>query len=218
MSNNQESPSKLPDHDIEEYWLHVKQSMHNFYSQTKLLPRPIEKWSSTLNQLQNAKKYIDIEFHIMKYLSLYSIDLLRLGNQYYINILITNLKRWDKITDKYKFFSHNTSENYNHKANAIKEKNIAIVLLEIVYSLLKSETDFSDLFDDIELYIIYEDFEKLITFAITNNKPSILDKLIEYDYLNVIHTVDKIYGKQLTLTNLTLKLCGKKLIKTILDL
>jgi len=205
--------TKLPDHDIEEYWLYVKQSMHNFYSQTKLLPRPIEKWSDVLNQLQKAKKYIDIEFHIMKYLSLYSIDLLRLGNQYYINILITNLKRWDKITGKYKFFSR-----HDDNANGITDKNIAIVLLEIVYSLLKSETDFSDLFDDIELYIIYEDFEKLITFAVTHNKPSILDKLIEYDYLNVIHTVDKIYGTDLASSTLTAKLCGKKLIKVILDL
>ena len=151
MSENKESPLsfKLPDHDIEEYWLYVKQSMHNFYGQTKLLPRPIEKWSAMLNQLQKEKKYIDIECHIMKYLSLYSIDLLRFGNQYYINILITNLKRWDKITEKYKFFS-----NHDDKLNSENEKNIAIVLLEIVYSLLKSETEFSDLFDDIELYII----------------------------------------------------------------
>lgn len=217
MSEQHESPSniKLPDHDIEEYWLYVKQSMHNFYGQTKLLSRPIEKWSIVLNQLQKAKKYIDIEFHIMKYLSLYSIDLLRLGNQYYINILITNLKRWDKITEKYKFFSQ--QDDKLNKENS-KEKNIAIILLEIVYSLLKSETDFSDLFDDIELYIIYEDFEKLITFAVTHNKPSILDKLIDYDYLNIVHTVDKIYGTELVSSNLTAKLCGKKLIKVILDL
>jgi hypothetical protein len=204
---------KLPDHDIEEYWLYVKQSMHNFYGQTKLLPRPIENWSAALNQLQKGKKYIDIEFHIMKYLSLYSIDLLRLGNQYYINILITNLKRWDKITEKYKFFSR-----HDDKSTGITDKNIAIVLLEIVYSLLKSETDFSDLFDDIELYIIYEDFEKLIKFAVTHNKPSILDKLIEYDYLNVVHAVDKIYGTDLASSNLSVTLCGKKIIKTILDL
>lgn len=217
MADNKETPTtfKLPDHDIEEYWYHVKQSMHNFYGQTKLLPRPIEKWSSALNQLQKEKKYIDIEFHIMKYLSLYSIDLLRLGNQYYINILITNLKRWDKITEKYKFFSQQDNKVDKVKSNA---KNIAIVLLEIVYSLLKSETDLSDLFDDIELYIIYEDFEKLITFAITNNKPSILDKLIDYDYLNVVHTVDKIYGTEFVSSNLSAKLCGKKLIKVILDL
>ena len=212
MSNNSEiesssyqeqQSSKLPDHDIEEYWIHVKQSMHNFYSQHKLIARPVEKWSDTLNQLQKAKKYKDIEHKIMQYLSLYSIDLLRLGNQYYINILMTNLKRWDKLTDKYKFFDKGD-----------KDTNIVLVLLNIVYSLLRSETPLDDLFTDIELYIIYEDFTNLIKFAVKNNKPSILDKLIEYDSINVINTLNLLYDANIEWTP-SCKLSGKKLLMKI---
>lgn len=204
--------SKLPDHDIEVYWLYVKQSMLNFYSQHKLIPRPVEKWSATLNQLQTAQNYKEIEKKIMQYLSLYSIDLLRLGNQYYINILITNLKRWDKITDKYKFFAKDDKEPNYSKCD--KETNIALILLEIVYSLAKSKTPIEDLFEDIELYIIYEDFAKLLEFAVIHNKPSIIDNLIEYDYLNVIKTLNTLYSVNIEYLPHG-KLCGKKLIMKI---
>lgn len=204
-----EEKSKLPDHDIEVYWLYVKQSMLNFYSQHKLIQRPVEKWSATLNLLQTAQNYKEIEKKIMQYLSLYSIDLLRLGNQYYINILITNLKRWDKITDKYKFFDKD--DKYD---KSDKETNIALVLLEIVYSLAKSKTPFEDLFEDIELYIIYEDFAKMIDFAVIHNKPSIIDNLIAYDYLNVIKTLNTLYSVNIEYLPHG-KLCGKKLIMKI---
>ncbi len=200
LPSNELKSHKLPDHDIEVYWLYVKQSMLNFYSQHNLMARPVEKWSETLNQLQKDKKYKDIEHKIMQYLSLYSIDLLRLGNQYYINILMTNLKRWDKLTDKYKFFTKDE-----------KEINIVLVLLEIVYSLLKSDTPLEDLFTDIELYIIYEDFTRLIKFAVKNNKPSVLDKLVEYDSLNVINTLNLLYDASIEWTP-SCKLSGKKLL------
>jgi hypothetical protein len=195
---------KLPDHDIEQFWLYVKQSMNNFYSQTNIIPRPIESWSTSLNLLQQQKRYDEIELRIKQYLSLYSIDLLRLGKQYHINILITNLKRWDKLTKQYRFFD-----------NVETEKNLVIVLLEIVYGLLKTNTDLEDLFADLELYIIYEDFTKLIRYAVEKNKPSILDKLINYDYLNVIRTVIGLYSVNIEYTQYE-KLCGKKIIKLIL--
>lgn len=195
MSLSGETHQKSPDHDIEEYWLYVKQSILNFYNQNKLIARPVEKWSHTLNQLQKEKKYKEIENKIMQYLSLYSIDLLRLGNQYYINILITNLKRWDKLTEKYKFF---TDSNNNSNIPPDNDSNIVLILLEIVYSLLKSNTDIAleNLFDDIELYIIYEDFTRLIEFAVLHNKPCIIDKLIAYDYLNVINTINALYSDE----------------------
>jgi hypothetical protein len=139
----------------------------------------------------------------MQYLSLYSIDLLRLGNQYYINILMTNLKRWDKLTDKYKFFDKSD-----------KEVNIVLILLEIVYSLLKTETPLEELFIDIELYIMYEDFTKLIEFSVSHNKPSILDKLIEYDSLNVINTINLLYDASVEWVQ-NCKLSGKKLLMKI---
>lgn len=195
---------QLPDYEIEEFWLCFKQSMYNFYKQSNMLQRPIDKWSEKLNHLQQEKRYVDIEYHIKQYLSLYGIDLLRFGNQYYINLLITNLKRWDKLTEKYKFFD-------------ITEPNIAIILLEIAYCMLKTNTDLGDLFVDLELYILYEDFTKLIQFAINNNKPSIIDKLSSYDYLNVIRSVNALYAVNIDCTFYE-KFSGKKIIKYITSL
>ena len=49
-----------PDHDIEEFWLSFKQSMIHFYQVNKLPYRPIENWSSTLNNLQKVLQTADL--------------------------------------------------------------------------------------------------------------------------------------------------------------
>ena len=99
-----------PDHEIEKFWLAFKQSMLNFYSAKHVMSRPIDQWSAKLNRLQTQQKYTEIEAHIKNYLSLYGLDVLRTESQYYINILITNLKRWDKIAGSYKFFAGEDGE------------------------------------------------------------------------------------------------------------
>lgn len=196
-------PALNPDHDIEQYWLAFKQSMINFYSAKHVMSRPIDQWSSKLNRLQTQQKYTDIEAHIKNYLSLYGLDVLRTESQYYINILITNLKRWDKIARSYKFFSGEDGE-----------KNLVIILLEIAYSLLKKNKNIQGLFVDVELYLLYEDFSILIEYSVNNNAVGIIDKLMVYDPMNVLHKVNDIYGTciEYKVANL---LSGKKIIKII---
>lgn len=191
---------KSPDHDIEQFWLAFKKSMQNFYDAKHVISRPIELWSATLNKLQSQHKYNEIESHIRNYLSLYGIDLLRLESQYHINILITNLKRWDKIAAQHKFFAG--------------EKNLVIILLEIAYSLLKKNNNISGLFVDVELYLLYEDFTRLLEYAIANNTASIIDKLMLYDPMNVLHKINDLYGTCIEYKIASL-LSGKKLIKTV---
>jgi hypothetical protein len=193
-----------PDHDIEQYWLAFKQSMLNFYSAKHVMSRPIEQWSIKLNKLQTLQKYTDIESHIKNYLSLYGLDVLRTESQYYINILITNLKRWDKIARSYKFFAGGD------------DKNLVIILLEIAYSLLKKDKVILGLFIDVELYLLYEDFGMLIEYAVDNNAVGIIDKLMSYDAMNVLHKVNDIYGTCIEYKVAGL-LSGKKIIKIIND-
>jgi hypothetical protein len=48
----------------------------------------------------------------------------------------------------------------------------------------KIDHDAEILFSSIELYIIHEDFKNFIDYAINNNKPSIIDKINEYEFKN----------------------------------
>ena len=167
-----ESKNKKVDYEIEHFWLGFKNSMINFYK-NKLLNRPINNWSNNLNLLQSEKKYEEIEHCIIKYISLYALDLMRIDNGYNIGILNTNIKRWDKISNKYKFFS--SRDSYN------KNCNLITTLLDI-YSLLVNKDNIDrTIFNQIELFIFFGDFTDLIKYSRYNDIPSIIDKLLKYD-------------------------------------
>ena len=159
------------DYEIETFWLGFKDSMINFYKNT-IIKRPISEWSNYLNKLQSEKKYEMIEHCITKYISLYAMDLMRANHFYSINILNSNIKRWDKISKKYKIFDEKTNN---------KGCNLIITLLSI-YTLLHEKNKLNrSVFDQLELFIFFNDFRELILFARENDMPSIIDKLLKYD-------------------------------------
>ena len=163
------------DFEIEQFWLGFKESMKNFYRKklNKAVDRPIELWSNHLNNLQTNKKYEEIEHCITKYISLYAIDLMRFTDNYSINILRTNIKRWDKISNRYKIFE--SRENYN------KGCNLITTLLSIYYILFEKNKLDKNIFDQLELFIFFGDFTSLIQYSFDNELPSIIDKLLKYD-------------------------------------
>ena len=79
------------DYELEQFYLSFKQSMINFYKQHSM-KRPIEQWSIRLNNLQNKKKYTDLQKLIVKIISLYAIDIIRTCDVYAAGILDTNIK------------------------------------------------------------------------------------------------------------------------------
>ena len=163
-------PINKPDFELEEFYLSFKQSMINFYKH-HTFTRPIDDWSKRLNDLQSKKNYYQIHKVIQKIISLYSIDLMRVCDTYNAGILETNIKRFNRISDTLDGMEH---INY--------DSNIVFVLFNIFKTLLKSQSkdDIKELFNQIDLYLIYEDYTKLITYSIDNNKFSILDKLFKY--------------------------------------
>jgi hypothetical protein len=202
------SSSPKPDHDIEQFWLAFKKSMHNFYSLTgdKAMPtRPIGYWSDRLNRLQKAAKYETIEHNIYNFMTLYGIDLLRVGNRYHLAILITNIKRWNKIAAKYPFHDRDGGES---------RCNLIFILLEIVNNFIKCGLEFENLFSDIELYLIHEDYTNLLDFAVKHNKPVIIDKLMAFDSLAVINSLNTYWHLGLEISN-DYKKSGKKIIELI---
>jgi hypothetical protein len=158
------------DHEIEQFWLGFKTSMVNFYKSTNV-NRPIDKWSEHLNSLQSKKKYHEIEKYIIYYLSLYGNDLLRHSASYNINILYTNIKRWDKISLKYKMYNKTNS----------KYINVTFLLIDIYALLIRNNESNQELFDELELYIEFHDYSRLINYSIEKKYPSIIDKILKYD-------------------------------------
>lgn len=164
-----------PDYDIEEFWLGFKQSMENFYKSFNITSRPIQIWSKNLNNFQKNKKYLEIEECILNYISLYAIDIMKSMNGYHMNILESNVKRWNKLSNKFSFNNSN-----------IKYHNIIFLLIDIYTSSYSkhlsdnTSSDFSNIFSQVELFIIYQDFTNLIEFSINNNNPSIIEKLQKF--------------------------------------
>ncbi len=166
-----------PDYFIEEFWYSFKGSMKNFY-RNKTLQRPIDLWSSQLNILQKKEKYGKIENKIRNYISLYAIDLMRDMDNYQMGILITNIKRWNKI-----------SNNYNFSDSESEYHNIIFLLVDIYKTLMyKIDDKMKNIFLQVELIIINRDFTQLIIYAIENNKPSILEKISKFCDINDIIT------------------------------
>ena len=198
-----------PDHLIEEFWLLFKTSMNNFYNNINNINinRPIKNWSDNLNKLQKNKDYENIEISIRDYMTLYAIDLLRHNANYYAGILITNIKRWNNIScNKFDICD-------------IKYINIVFLLLDI-YNMLTNkcinqvDNDAHILFSSIELYIIHEDFKNFIDYAIANNKPSIIDKINEYEQKNNKNSSIQ-YIEQKYHLNLSPKISAKKILNQI---
>ena len=170
--------SKAIDHELEEFYLNFKQSMVNFY-QKHTITRPIEAWSSRLNQLQIKKRYSDIQKLIVKIISLYAIDIMRTCDGYAAGILETNIKRFNRV-------SQNTLKNGEYTMELIEyDDNIVFLLFDIFKTAIKNESleDLKPLFIQVELYLLYEDYTPLIEYAMNKNKINILDKLFKYSPL-----------------------------------
>jgi hypothetical protein len=197
-----------PDYIIENYWLNFKASMINFYNISKIPSRPIDKWSDELNIMQSLKQYMEIEYNIYNYISLYAIDVIRFQSHYHIDILATNIKRWKNISSE------------NNIIVISRYNNIVFLLLDIYHSLLKNYNNddvniIHSMFNAIELYIIYEDFTVLIRYAIDYNKPGILDKIkTKYDINDMILRIYNVDVTHYTINNNS-KISGKKIIQII---
>jgi hypothetical protein len=214
-TNNIDRNIKPIDYEIEQFWLGLKKSMMNFYDgyykvSNISIKRPIDKWSNELNLLQKEQKYDEIESSIIKKITLYAMDLLRYNDSYNIRILTSNIRRWDNISRKYKFYER----FYNGKNTELKPCNIVFILVDIYNLLKKKNVDNAGLFDDIEIYILFKDFRYLIKFCIDNRIHSVIDKLLNYD--------TSIYPQILDCLNLSIQdypnlISSKKLIKIIED-
>ena len=189
-----------PDYEIEQFWFGLKNSMNNFYEQKNILNRPIKLWSTNLNNLQKKEKYDMIEKNIRNYISLYGIDVMKTNEMYHFGILKTNIKRWNKISKHYNFIKLDSKKYYN----------IIFFIIDI-YETLYNKLDKLELLifsSEIELLIIYEDFNYLIDICIKYELPSIIEKVSKY--INVNDLLNEKFN-----LNLKYKTSGKKIFDMI---
>ena len=212
--------NKPEDYFIEQFWLDFKKSMTNFYteingSNKNIISRPINYWSNKLNELQKNKEYNLIESNIRNYMSLYAIDLLRTFALYHMGILITNIKRWNTISNK-KFEMHYESKLKSEP----RFINIVFLLIDIFNTLTNKCTKDNDelklIFSMVELFIINEDLSSIIDYAVKHNKPSIIDNINLFESeLNQIKTIKYIEDKYNI--QLSPKMSAKKFINKLTE-
>ena len=183
-----------PDAEIEEFWIGFKKSMNNFYTSTSnnhtQIQRDITKWSNKLNTFQELEMYEEIEKCIRDYISLYAIDVIRSPdiNQQYFKLLVTNIKRWDKLSKKYNFNPNTNKQTSQHQTEYY---SIMYLIIDLYKSVLTDEKG-RELFKDVELLLLNKDFTDIIKYAVTNNKPGILTKIGRY--YNLPSLITNIYG------------------------
>jgi hypothetical protein len=164
-----------PDFFIEDFWYNLKASMKNFYNTISIYENKkeiIKEWSLILNEHKKNKEYNLIEQRIREYITIYSIDLLELSlTSYHDEILLTNIKRWEKISNEF---------NFNSNIEYCKKLLIFMIFVE-----LKKNNIF--IFDYKTLY--NDDYNDLILFALKNSKTKILDLLNKIPYFNLIDNI-----------------------------
>ena len=186
-------------------------SQNKNYKKLEEINKKLQYNKVTYSELLKIEKDLNkdlnkLKSNIKKYISLYAIDLLRSISDYHIQILITNICRWNKLSRKFTF--------------STKEKNYAnfiFVLLDIYKSLLRHKLSNSEritikeIYGNFELIILYQDYNQLIDYAISYKKPNILDKLIDYES-TIYDTIINDYGISIA-KNVIMK--GDKLLKLI---
>ena len=109
---NQHKLNKLnPDYQIEDFWYGFKNSIKNFYREYSKSGLDIDKISDELNKLKEEKNYNQIQEKIKLVIQIYCGDVMKYSRhdeKHHTNILMTNVKRWNKLSPEYGFkkYSH----------------------------------------------------------------------------------------------------------------
>lgn len=166
-----------PDYQIEDFWYGLKNSMKKFYKSYNLKIDKVDKWSKKLNDYKIKKEYSLIEATIKDCIANYAIDIMQndIYTDYsYSNILMTNMKRWEKISNKFHFGNSQT--------------NKIIYSLFEAYNCIKLKTD-PQLFSILELF-------KDLDVLFLNNFNHLIYLSFDLGQIKMLKTIEQIIGKQ----------------------
>ena len=199
------------DKDIEDFWLTFKCCIVNFY---KICGKyiDVETTSNILNTLQKTNQYHKIEFIIQQQINNIAQDLFKyitlINNDnslylYHARIIITNIKRWEKLREKKMFFKKElANENYTYLMIA--------VFKSCMNSLEKRKNTYEiiDFFLDAGYIIMYKKNNRILDFSLKIELPHII--VILKEYIDVVKMVNNEYD-----LNLPDNISGIKIYKKI---
>ena len=193
-----------PDYQIEDFWYGFKNSMIKFYKNCGFKNIKIEEWSLNLNKYKLEKKYLLIEENIKEYMIIYIIDVMQ--NEPFIitthsAILLTNIKRWNKIAKTYNFI---TDTKYTDFINLYE-----------AFSHIKKKCD-ENLFPILELFKnitnLKSDYYELVVLAIELKQSKLLDIIIKIIGFKKTSEIIKHYCPDL-IKDFDFNIRGKNLLK-----
>lgn len=194
-----------PDYQIENFWYGFKNSMKNFYKSNGLKMRNIQMWSDKLNEYKKEKNYSLIEQSIKEYITIYAVDIMKLdklNDCFHSSILAINIKRWNKMSNKFHF---GNSKKYEQ-----------IMFLFDGFNCVKNKMDnklypILELFRDFDAMIVSE-FENLIMRSLELGQCKMLDcinKII--GYTKIVKIINEQYSE--FINDRDNNTCGYKLCK-----
>lgn len=172
---NMELNKNDPDFQIEDFWYGFKKSMLNFYKIRNLKSNKVTEWSNKLNTYKKDKKYDLIEVTIKDCITIYAIDIMQNDefNSYkYSNILMNNMRRWEKISNKFHFGNSQNNKMIHILFGAFN--CIKLKMDKKFFPILELFRELENMFLDNFSYLIYlslnlgqikmlETIEKIIT-------------------------------------------------------
>jgi hypothetical protein len=175
-----------PDFQIEEFWYGLKNSMKNFYKYCGIKTNNINAWSEKLNNLKKEKQYSSIEELIKEYITSFAIDVMqneKLTDCVHSGILLTNIKRWNKISNKF------------HFGDATRYKNITTIF--DAYYCVKKKMDkqlypLLELFNNVESLILSE-YVGLLGLSIKLGQNKVLDSVIKISGDKALKLINELY-------------------------
>tara|TARA_Y100000389_G_scaffold178644_1_gene191976 strand:- start:2304 stop:2924 length:621 start_codon:yes stop_codon:yes gene_type:complete len=160
--------NEAPDKHIEEVWYGIKTAIQNTYIGTNIpIPIDLEDISSHLNILQSNQNYQEIEKQIV--ITIGQICRFYVEHRmsvYNCHILDVQIKRWNKVTEKYKFFEKQDIRN-------VIENCVFFYIYFKIFENYKKYTALVELFNNTDNM---PEINKIIDISVKYNYPTILDK------------------------------------------
>tara|TARA_B110000902_G_C14141848_1_gene526073 strand:+ start:293 stop:904 length:612 start_codon:yes stop_codon:yes gene_type:complete len=161
-----------PDKYIEEVWMGIKNAVVNTFNQQQIeQPVDLNLVSEKLNLLQKEKDYHMIEKTILITISDICRNFIihRIG-AYNCHILDVQIKRWNKVTNKYRFFD-------KHDIRYVLEN---CILFYIYYKVIDNPGKYDSLLNMFNSNKLIPTIEDIIDVSVSHNYPIILDKCNNY--------------------------------------